>query len=282
MNAIEHPDSAFRNGKLAMLKTDTKTTEVEMVLCRSAIYEALALAFRPPTDETVARLASSEGAGALADAAAVLDAAWGTDLAGLIRRAPAPPRPPSVESLGSEFRRLFGHTARGLVPPYETEYGEDSPFLPAQEMSDLAAFFRAFGLLLRPDAQERIDHISCAFEFLLFLTRKEAHALEAGQTAMRDDTRMAARLFLRDHLGRFAPAFGKKLAREHAGGFYGALGELCAAFAAQECARAGVPAGPEFLRLRSPSDGHAPMACGTATEPGLLQITGLSSPEPAG
>jgi TorA maturation chaperone TorD len=253
--------------------------EVEMALCRSALYEALALGCRPPTAETVTRLASAEGAEALADAASVLDAASGTALAALVRPLASPPPRPSVERLDAEYRRLFGHTARGLVPPYETEYGEDSPFLPAQEMGDLAGFFRAFGLVLHPAAHERIDHISCAFEFLLFMARKEALALERGQKAMRDDIRIAYRLFLRDHLGRFAPAFGKRLAREDAGGFYGALGELCAAFVGHECARVGVPAGPEFLRLRSASDGNAPMACGTGQDSELLQIAGAISPE---
>jgi TorA maturation chaperone TorD len=259
--------------------------EADLALCRSAICEALALGFRPPTEETVVRLASAEGTSALADAAAVLDEAWGTGLAELIRRVPtgepagkpASPRRPSMDLLEADYLRLFGHTARGPVPPYETEYGEDSVFLPAQEMGDLAAFFRAFGLALNPCERERIDHISCEFEFLCFLARKEAYAIERGRGPMRDDTRGAARLFLRDHLGRFAPAFGKQLARKDPAGFYGALGELCAAYVTHECGRAGVPAGPEFLRLRSPSDGNAPMACGTGTD--LLQITGLSSPD---
>lgn len=263
--------------------------EADLALCRSALYEALALGFRPPTDETVARLASAEGAAALADATAVLDAGWRTHLAALVRRVPAAlpagksasPSLPSVERLEADYRRLFGHTAHGTVPPYETEYGEDSVFLPAQEMGDLAAFFRAFGLILNPAGHERIDHISCELEFLCFLSRKEAHALERGDDAMREDTRQAARLFLRDHLGRFAPAVGKKLAREDPKGFYGALGDLCAAFVAAECAQAGVPAGPEVFRLRSPSDGDAPMACGTAQESALLQITGLASREAA-
>jgi len=253
--------------------------EMEAALCRSALYEALALGFRPPTAETVARLASAEGAEALAEAAAVLDEAWGTGLAGLIRRLPALPWPPSAEGLDTSYRRLFGHTVRALVPPYETASGEDSPFLPAQEMGALAGVFPSVCLVLRPTAHERIDHICCASEFLLFLARKEAYALERGQKAMRADIRMAARLFLRDHLGRFAPAFGRKLAREDPGGFYGGLGELCAAFVAHECARVGVPAGPEFLRLRSPSDGDAPMACGTGQDSELLQITGAISPE---
>ncbi len=258
-----------------MLDTKTIGGEVDIALCRSALYEALALGFRPPTNETVARLASPEGASALSDAAAVLDAEWHTDLAALVRRVAASPRPSSLEPLEAPYRRLFGHTVHGRVPPYETEYGEDSPFLPAQEMSDLAAFYRAFGLALRPAEHERIDHISCECEFLLFLARKEAYALQHGDQAMREEVRRASRLFLRDHLGRFGPAFGKKLARDDQGGFHGALGELCASLVAHECERAGVAAGPEYLRLRSTADVEVPMACGTERE--LLQIQGVAS-----
>lgn len=240
---------------------------VNLALCRSALYEALALGFRPPTEETVARLASPEGAAALADAAEVLDDAWGSDLVSGVSRLPGPS---DLEALEASFRRLFGHTARGGVPPYETEYGADSLFQPMQEMSDLAAFYRAFGLALNPEAHERIDHISCECEFLLVLARKEAYALERNDPAMLDATRRAGRLFLGDHLGRWAPAFGRKLEREDRGGFFGALGALCADFVTRECAQAGVAAGPEFLRLRSVSLGDAPMACGPSAE--LLQI----------
>jgi TorA maturation chaperone TorD len=129
-------------------------------------------------------------------------------------------------------------------------------------MSDLNAFFRAFGLLLRPDAHERPDHIACECEFLLVLARKEAYALEVGDAAMLEGTQQGSRLFLRDHLGRWAPGFGMKLARDAAGEFYGRLGALTAAFVAGECRRVGVPAGPELLRLRSPEPPEAPMACG--------------------
>ncbi|MBI2554699.1 MAG: molecular chaperone TorD family protein [Candidatus Rokubacteria bacterium] len=166
-----------------------------------------------------------------------------------------------LDDLEDSFRRLFGHTARGTVPPYETEYGEDSLFLPAQEMGDLAAFYRAFGLTLNAAAHERLDHISCQCEFLLVLGRKEAYALERDDPAMLDATRRAARLFLRDHFGRWAPAFGRKLAREDRDGFYGALGDLCHVFVTGECTRLGVASGPEFLRLRTPLAGDAPMAC---------------------
>jgi DMSO reductase family type II enzyme chaperone len=235
-------------------------TPVDIALCRSALWEALALGFRAPTAETVARLGTAEGAGALAAAAAVLGD--GNDLAACALALGSEP-PPALADLQTSYDRLFGHTARGPVPPYETQYGEDSPFLPQWEMSDLGAFFRAFGLRLRPDARERIDHLACECEFMLVLARKEAHARQLDDAALVEETRRAVRAFLRDHLGRWAPALGRKLAREDPGGFYGALGTLCALFVTAECRHAGVPAGPEFLRLRSAELADAPMACAT-------------------
>jgi TorA maturation chaperone TorD len=79
---------------------------------------------------------------------------------------------------------------------------------------------------------------------------------------MADATRDATRAFLRDHLGRWAPAFGAGLERLDPAGFYGALGRLLAAVAAAECRRLGVAAGPALLRLRSPAPDDTPMACG--------------------
>ena len=222
------------------------------------MWEALALGFRVPTEETAARLASPDGAGALAAAAALLDVDKKTDLTARVLRLA---RRDGLDDLEDSFRRLFGHTARGTVPPYETEYGEDSLFLPAQEMGDLAAFYRAFGLTLNAAAHERLDHIACQCEFLLILARKEAYALERDDAAMLEATRGAVRLFLSNHLGRWAPAFGRKLAREDGNGFYGALGDLCHAVVVAECARLGVAAGPELLRLRSPLPDDTPMGC---------------------
>jgi TorA maturation chaperone TorD len=203
----------------------------------------------------------------LADAAAILDEAWGSALATRVRGLG---RSSDLAALETSFGRLFGPTARGAVPPYETEYGEDSLFQPMQEMSDLAAFYRAFGLAVAPAAHERLDHISCELEFLLVLTRKEAYALERDDAPMLEATRQAARLFLRDHLGRWAPAFGMRLAREDQGGLFGALGALCADFVTPECSHAGVAAGPEFLRLRAVQPDSSPMACGAAAD--LLKI----------
>jgi DMSO reductase family type II enzyme chaperone len=235
------------------------------------MWEALALGFRPPTGETVARLASRDGAAALADVAAALDeVADARDRAGasgvgalvpLVLALGEEPAP-GVAALDLAYGRLFGHTARGAVPPYETEYGEDSLWAPQREMSDLGGFFRAFGLRLDPRAHERPDHVACECEFLLVLARREARALALGDVAAAGATARAARLFLREHLGRWAPAFAAALGRLDPDGFYGALGRLLAAFVTAECGGAGVTVGPVFLRLRSADPDDTPAACG--------------------
>lgn len=251
------------------MTTTTETPAVapgarDAALCRSLIYEALALGFRPPTEMTCGRLATRDAVAALAEAAAVLDAERGTPLAALTVALATGPGPAGLDALRRAHARIFGHTALGGVPPYETEYGADTLFEKPQELGDVAAFLRAFGLTLDPGAHERIDHVSCELEFLSFLLRKEAHALETGDLPMAEESRRAARLFLKDHPGRFLPSFAARVRGADPDGFYGRLAALLLAFVTDECARLTVPRGPEMLRLRLPIDDGAPMACGGA------------------
>jgi TorA-specific chaperone len=232
----------------------------DLALCRAVLYDAVSLALRPPSEETSRRLLEPGAARVLTDAAAVLDAAAP---AGLAEPAAALARPEAdLDELRSSHQRLFGHTARGAVSPYETEYGEEVLFQQPQELGDLAGFLRAFGLELRADAHERLDHVSCECEFLAFLAAKEAWALEAGDAEMRAATASASHLFLRDHLGRFAPAFSRLLARADAGGFFGAAADLLAALVRWDAHRLGVPIGSERLGLRpDPSTIDIPAGC---------------------
>jgi len=256
--------------------------ERDAALCRSLIYEALSLGFRPPDARTLDRLAAPDAAAALAEAAGYLDdeAPYPAELgqgrlAPLVRALPRAADARAVDMLMMSHLRLFGHTVRGPVPAYETEYGEDTLFQKPQEMSDIAGFFSAFGLVLDPRGHERIDHISCELEFLAFLCRKEAHALETGEAEMREATRRATRLFLRDHLARFAPSFARRACAADPAGFYGRLSLLCLDFVRSECRRCDVPVGPEMLRLREPIDDGAPIACGA---PGGCGVPGPCGP----
>ncbi|MCI0568554.1 MAG: molecular chaperone TorD family protein [Acidobacteria bacterium] len=236
----------------------------DIALCRSLLYQAVSLGFLPPTELTIERLGRESSAAALAEAAAYLDDQDGTALAPRTRTLAAPVDALDSQALTTSSMNLFGHTARGPVPPYETEYGEDEIFQKPHQMSDVAGIMGAFGLKLDPSAHERIDHIACELELAAFLARKEAHAVEIGDAAMLEQTRKAMRLLLRDHLGRFVPSFAGRLRHADPQGFYGALAELCRELVEADCRRYDAPLGSESLRLKIPIHDNAPMACGSA------------------
>lgn len=244
--------------------------ESDLALCRSAFYEALALGFRPPTTETVNRLLTEEQNLALAEIASILDdkreKKKSASLSSQIRNLMKCPEVQSLETLESSYCFYFGHTAQPKVPPYETEYGEETLFQQPQQLGDIAGFYKAFGLQLNSNEHERVDHISCECEFLSFLTRKEFYALEQNDSTMLKETCKAQKLFLKDHLGRFSPSFSKLLSRENPDGFYGVFGNLCYKFIMQECNRYGVISGPEHLRLRPTVIVDECFTCGSGTE----------------
>jgi TorA maturation chaperone TorD len=152
------------------------------------------------------------------------------------------------------------------VPLHETEYGEEALFQQPQQLGDIAGFYNAFGLTLNLSEHERVDHLGCECELLAFLARKEAHAREQNDAGMLKETLRGQRLFLKDHLGRFVPAFAKLLSRENPDGFYGALGNLCYDFIRRECDHYQVPLGPPLLRLRPSVPMDECFTCGSGEE----------------
>lgn len=264
MNALSTADEATR-----------LDGAIDEALARSVIYHAIALGIRPPTDAAATLLA---GQPAIREAATLLDT-------------PAPSGEalrPAVDALCDHraspadrlaaHARLFGHT-RGLVCPFETEYGAEGAFRQPQELADIAGTYLAFGLRPAEAGDERVDHAACECEFMDFLARKEAFAL--GSLPPSDErpeaeaqlatVRAAARGFLREHLGRFGRAFASVLLKEDPGGFHGALGAVLFRFLTQECRRFGLPPGPPSLDLRPPVPDETPMACGRP-EDELIQI----------
>ena len=240
-------------------------SETERALCRGAIYQTVSVGFYRPSAKLVERFASAIELAALKMAAAQLAADGAAELTGAVDALGARTAL-ELGALDAQYGRMFGHTARALVPPYETEYQLDAPFLQPQQLADIAGFYRAFGLRLGPSVRERVDHISCECEFLSFLCRKQAFALIHDDQAMLAATRSGQRQFLRDHLGRFALAFGTRVQREDCGGFYGALAGLLLSHLRSECAAAEVAVGPELLELRSAQEEPLPIACGNGCE----------------
>jgi TorA maturation chaperone TorD len=251
---------------------------IDEALARAVIYRAIAQGLRLPAAEGERSVFHPAGRAALAEAAAFVDA----------RRPEGESLVPAVATLRARsgeatdpqtaHSRLFGHS-RGLVCPFETEYGPDGAFRQPQELADIAGYYLAFGLRPTAGADERVDHAACECEFMEFLARKEAFALgswpaaadEPESAEWLDTIQGAARRFLREHLGRFGRAFASLLMKEDAEGFHGALGAVLFRFLGKECQRFGLPAGPPTLELQPPLADDTPMACGRP-EAELIQI----------
>jgi TorA maturation chaperone TorD len=215
-------------------------------LRRMTVWAFLAEAFRRPSGE-------SPAAGAQAE-----EAARGLGLP--VSEGLRAPRKAELYDI------LFGHTVRGPCPAYESEYGEPRGMRFSHEIGDLQGFYRAFGVTTSRNLPERADHVAVECEFLAFLALKEACAAELHGAEQADLCRDASAKFLREHLGRFAPALARRLRRKARDPWFLAAAGLLDAMVKRDAEKLGVPVGPEELDLRpdagTPDD--ACIACGKA------------------
>jgi TorA maturation chaperone TorD len=251
---------------------------IDEALARSVLYHAVTLGLRPPAAGGAPSLVGPAGCPAIREAAAFLDARVSCGEALLPAVESFCGRAASPADRLAAHARLFGHS-RGLVCPFETEYGADGAFRQPQELADIAGTYLAFGLKPPEGGDERVDHAACECEFVGFLARREAFALGSlptseGQGEARESlatVQGAASGFLREHLGRFGRAFASLLMKEDPDGFHGALGAVLFRFLTQESRRFGLPLGPPSLELRPPMPDDTPMACGRADDD-LIQV----------
>jgi TorA maturation chaperone TorD len=132
---------------------------------------------------------------------------------------------------------LFGRDP--ACPPYEGSY-ETDPFRQARELADVSGFYRAFGAEPSGPAAERPDHAGCELEFLSFLVSRRLAAEAAGDAGDAAVCLAAEDAFLRDHLGKWLPAFCRDLGERAQSPFYLALARLGGRLVAEECARRGI------------------------------------------
>ncbi len=251
---------------------------MDTAVARTYLYRFLAKAFEDPDPEGWQWLATSEVASALRSTAATLALhSLANPVDELLRQL----TPSGFDDFAAAHLACFGHTVRGDCPMNEIEYGDikADPLFQPHRLSDLGAFFAAFGLELTPDAAERIDHISIELEFMSVLAAKEAHALEHQFDEENIDVlRDAQKKFLREHLGRWSPAFARRLARMAGETALSALARLLGEFIKLECARLHIPAGSEDLLLR-PVDNAAERLCESCGIHGLMPGAATAGPK---
>ncbi len=259
--------------RLTSPATDVKTTlqpAIDLAVARSFIHRFVAKAYEDPTPESWQWLCAPTTQESLR-------AAWTVMTIG--DQPPASFSLDGYDSFLNAYLAAFGHAARGSCPLNEIEYGDikADPLFQPHRLADLAAFYRAFGLEVTTDAGERQDHLCLELEFMCVLAAKEAYALEhqldADQLAQCRD---AQKKFLREHLGRWTPAFARRLAAATNEPTLCALAEFTRAFVESECARFGVNPGSEELSLRPVDETADRMcdSCGIANlPPGALAAT---------
>lgn len=209
-------------------------------LDRAIVYRALAHLLQPPRAETLEALRDGElelAAQALQrlQAPEELIAACGRLREELERR--------SLDDLTAEWDRTFEPTSGPSCSPNETTHTAKTPqeaWLKTYRLADVAGFYRAFGVEVRPGT-EKPDHVGVELEFLHLLAVKAAAALERGETERAEVCREATAAFLDEHLGRWADDLALALAE--AGGrspFYAHAAELAAGVV--RCEREAAPA----------------------------------------
>jgi len=173
------------------------------------------------------------------------------------------PESDSIPEIRSLHQRLFGHTAAGACPLYETEYGAWGAFQQPHALADLAGTYRAFGLVLSNSTHERADHLCLECEFLYVLAHKESWAYHHDGSAEVAICVDARRIFLENHLALWAPSVGSRLKKQASGSLYACLGEILVTLTAHECRRLDIQIGGE-LPLRPASSAAEDICAGCA------------------
>lgn len=224
-------------------------TRSDAAQARSFLWRFLGAAFTYPEEAAWEWLRDPQTCALLKRAQAAISPALAEPLEHLLAQLLSPR---SHAEAQNQFLRTFGATVKGDCPPHEIEYGElrADPFYQPHRLADIAAFYSAFGLEVADDADERVDHIAMECEFFSVLCAKEAAAIAEGSDEHRETCAHAQRQFLREHLGRWTPAFARRLSRHTDDSYLRALAAFLHACVNVECERAGIQAGNDDLKLR--------------------------------
>lgn len=201
------------------------TTSIEKTFARANVYRFLSLAFAYPAPDVHRELLA--GIEAVRTAAEVI----GGDVAALAPEATRRLESQDRRGLATDFRKTFTFSASPDCPLKECAYSAKHVYQEVQDLADIAGFYSAFGLEI---AGERPDELSAELEFSGLLALKEGIARERGLKEQAKVCREGSRLFLREHLGRWAENIGRRIEVLAPGTAYAAFGGLLAAFAASE------------------------------------------------
>lgn len=129
-----------------------------------------------------------------------------------------------------EFTRLFIGPRHVPAPPYESVYRSTARALMQEITLEVRRKYRAAGLLVRNFNREPDDHIGLELEFMYFLNRQAAAALERQQFAAVFTAIDWQQQFLAEHLSQWVPAFCQDTAENTGQDFFRKLAGFMAGF----------------------------------------------------
>jgi DMSO reductase family type II enzyme chaperone len=200
-------------------RTEDTSIEWEAAVGRAAIYGFTARSLLYPTDET--QRAIRVELVPLLDGLSSTSAELEELLAGALDAHDV-----DIEELRRAHGRIFTHIENEDCPAHESAYSPGDVFRRADVMADVAAFYKAHGVQAGGKRRERIDHVTTELEFLSFLARKEAYAIEHLGPDEVEECRRSQEHFLRDHVGCWVPGFSARLQVVADHPFFVAIGSL--------------------------------------------------------
>jgi DMSO reductase family type II enzyme chaperone len=232
---------------------------------RGSVYRFAALGFAPPEPSVLFQLR-----GQLHLLETSLEVLRDRDSLELAERIRAVFERIAIDDLKASHLHCFGHTISKECPPYESEYNQTHIFEKSQSLADIAGFYKAFGLNLAPDLNDRLDHISVELEFMQFLCLKEAYAVaehhDQEKLALCRDAQLK---FLDEHLGCWAFGFVRRLKNRSGDGLHGLIGEMLVAFLTGEMRRFGLEPGGEVELALQETPEEEIAGCHTCTFAGV-------------
>lgn len=207
-----------------MTRSESKASDLNLAVRRAVAYELLARCLAYPDAAGIAAMADLAGlAGGLLDGTAVaplVDAAARATQAGL----------------EETYVHTFTLSTSADCPTFESALFGGDHIQQTERMADIAGFYRAFGVDTR-EPGFRPDDICVELEFMGFLCRKQAYAAEHLGAPRVNQVLRAERRFLRDHLGRWAGAVGRRVSlRSEPGSFYDEVGRALDAWLVADAA----------------------------------------------
>lgn len=140
-----------------------------------------------------------------------------------------------LESLRSDFTRLFQVPGDAYVHPWESPYVGKEAVLFQESTLDVRASYHEAGFKLQGERHFPDDHIAAMMDFLGRMSQRAYEAYADGRDAQAAKVLRAQRRFLQKHVLTWVDVFAEKVGEHDAHAFYGAFAGGMAALSHIDC-----------------------------------------------